>query len=341
MWADILRVFRTRQTNPRKAARNRFRPALEDLEVRTVPATLVWKGPVFQGDFDDPVNWINGQTGQHAVPGPRDDAFINGAQEVVVTAPTTINSLTFPGGQLDVIAGVTVANFRNGTQIRGLNLLQSQSAFVTDNATQNTLIGTLQTAPGADFDVTAGKATIIQGADVWGNVFLFPGAELELADGSATTVHTTASLADPSGPHEGGGQLTIDARAQVDWAVPLDQIILVDKRVPPQVSYIEWGSDWQYSPRDGHWYRAGLQYNPDGTVDTVDEAKAIVNEANGNTRTTIVRTVKDNNGNVKKKTKVVRVDKPGPPRSIEAKGYEWQNGQWVQTWSASIMEACA
>src|SRR5579871_6586781 len=141
MWADLLRAFRTRQTTTRKAARNRFRPVLEDLEARAVPAALFWKGPAFEGDFDNPFNWINVQTQQPAVPGPGDDAFITSAQEVVVTAPTTINSLSF-GGQLDVIAGVAVANFRHDTQIHGLNLLQGQSAFVTDNATQDTHIDT-------------------------------------------------------------------------------------------------------------------------------------------------------------------------------------------------------
>ena len=135
---------------------------------------------------------------------------------------------------------------------------------------------------------------------------------------------------------KGGGQITIGQNAGFDCQVALDQVIVLDRHAP-QVPYIEWGSDWQYSPITGKWHRAGVVHAPDGTVTgTVDEEKLIDPKQNGKVRTVTVRTERDNTGAVVKKTKKVVVSSDGPPRSIEARGYEWVNGQWVQTWSASL-----
>ena len=104
-----------RATAPRRASRRIvFRPALSQLEDRTLLATMMWENPA-GGDWDTASNWVNAAdpNDQH-VPTASDDAVIN-LPDVTVTHDSgtdSANSLTISSNQsaLDISGGSLALN---------------------------------------------------------------------------------------------------------------------------------------------------------------------------------------------------------------------------------------
>jgi hypothetical protein len=141
MFFPLLRRVTNRFAQPAARGRRprtaRFRPALDLLESRTLPANVTWVGG--SGDWTDPGHWSTG-----ALPGSGDDAFISQANVTVIYNTTTevhslvvdgLNAtLAFLGGQLDA-ATTTVRN--TSTLSLSGGILNVQQDLLVDGGTLN------------------------------------------------------------------------------------------------------------------------------------------------------------------------------------------------------------
>ena len=92
MFPKLFRLDRTRQSARRHRGQRSFRPELEAFEDRCLLSTFTWFQNV-DGDFDDASKWQD-QNGNPGVPGPNDDAIINGTGFTVTSsADNTVRSL--------------------------------------------------------------------------------------------------------------------------------------------------------------------------------------------------------------------------------------------------------
>src|SRR6516225_8000083 len=101
----VKRVCRPARSRRRAAVRPSFRPRLQVLEDRTVPATVSWSNPA-GGDWSVASNWSTG-----TLPGPNDD--------VVIDSPISGATITRGSGSTDSIHSLTVhgnaLTFANGS----------------------------------------------------------------------------------------------------------------------------------------------------------------------------------------------------------------------------------
>jgi len=118
----------------------RQRPAFLALEERCLLATFQWVSAT-DGDFNNPLNWIDASTQKNGVPGPGDTAELgNSYTTVSVSQSTTV----------DNVVGSSILKVTSGT-------------FTVFNTIQDTRIDTLVLGSGTKFQVNGGTALINYG----------------------------------------------------------------------------------------------------------------------------------------------------------------------------------
>jgi hypothetical protein len=126
----------------RRKFKQRYRPALHQLEDRIAPSVVNWIGG--SGDWENASNWQDATTGMNHVPGPNDDAVINVAGISVThsTGADTVKSLTLndplslTGGTLTVTGTVQGGDLGlvGGTLSQATVLASTNLAVATPNA---------------------------------------------------------------------------------------------------------------------------------------------------------------------------------------------------------------
>ncbi|HLJ91756.1 MAG TPA: hypothetical protein VKU02_01050 [Gemmataceae bacterium] len=113
------RFFPIRSLRAKTVGRNHrgFRPRLEALETRLVPANVAWTSPA-GGEFLDAGNWTDVYTGAHYVPGPGDNATISlpDSELITVSGSATVGSLhAHPHMEIRAGGSLTILNSTGGS----------------------------------------------------------------------------------------------------------------------------------------------------------------------------------------------------------------------------------
>ncbi len=150
--------------------RRGFRPALSQLEARTLLSTITWASDV-SGDWDNPAMWTGG-----AVPGPNDDAVISFSNITVThdtSASDTVNSVNC-AAPLDITSGSLTIDTTS----------QSQPT--------STVSGQLNLS-GASLQVLAGNLYLAGGGTVSGLVSVMAGSKIEF-DGPSFSLTNSSTI---------------------------------------------------------------------------------------------------------------------------------------------------
>ena len=125
--------FRSRKRRAPTAARRLFRPRLETLEDRCVPANISWDGGAATLNWHDAANWSTDQ-----LPGLADDVTIDNATVSVTDNDVTVSGLSLLGGVLTGTADVTVSGlFRwTGGTLSGSGELNANGGMSLENVGQ-------------------------------------------------------------------------------------------------------------------------------------------------------------------------------------------------------------
>src|SRR5262249_40773698 len=156
---------------PPKRPRNlpRFRPSVQVLEDRILPATIRWTGGL-TSDWHGPLtNWTVGGTGEHRLPISSDDVIIdlNGATVSHSSIDSdTVNSLTTSNGTFNLSSGtLAVTHALQGSSafnLSGNGVLANATASLTIHALGGTLSGVTVTV-NSNLDISHGAVTVING----------------------------------------------------------------------------------------------------------------------------------------------------------------------------------
>ena len=185
-------------TTRRLNRRSGFRPALSQLEQRTLLASVTWINPA-GGDWDTPANWSTG-----ALPGPSDDVVIE-ISGITVTHSSTdsdsVNSLT-------ISASDSTLNLSNGSLA-----IASDSSISGDLTISG---GTLSTA----------GALTVSGTTDWTAGTITAGGTLAIAAGASLALGTPGCCGGnevlDGGTLDNQGTATLDTYAQVGGLVLQD-----------------------------------------------------------------------------------------------------------------------
>ena len=149
--------MRLRRSRPIRRRPSRFQLYLEQLEQRTVPATINWMNSA-GGNWDLGTNWNGGN-----VPGSGDDAVINTTAPATITIQTgdieSVHSLTLAGNDTLAITGGFLAiasssTFSGGLAITGGSLTVSGSGVtLSANGPTTVSAGSLIAQGGATFSL--------------------------------------------------------------------------------------------------------------------------------------------------------------------------------------------
>lgn len=195
----------------------RFRPALEALEARWMPASFAWilRG---DGDFNVPGNWRD-QHNNPGVPGAGDDATIPGG--IVVTSSTSNTVNTVNAGQLRVAAGTfAINNFGRDSSLPGLIVDQGATLQVKGGVSYvvgSEISGTLNVSTNATLRFLRGDNNLNAGVSLTG-----PGQYLVSGDvygGPSISINTDVTAPArfhlQNGSLDGAGTLTVGGT--FDW----------------------------------------------------------------------------------------------------------------------------
>lgn len=140
----LRKLLRSRSSNT--TPRRSYRPLLEPLEQRCVPAVVTWTH-TDNGDFADGSKWtVNGSSpAVHRVPSPSDDAVIPAEFVVTSSVNQTVNS------------------------IRGSGLRILGGTFTVNNVNQDSILSNLVVGTGTTFR-TRGQRTSVIGSEIAGTM---------------------------------------------------------------------------------------------------------------------------------------------------------------------------